>query len=56
MRNGVFNFAIAFAMSSVFVTMFGVQVGAATAAARMKTGAYAAITSDMSIQRLHPVY
>ena len=57
MRNAVFNFAIAVAMSSVFVTMFGLQVGAAaTAAARTKTGAYAVITSDMSIYRLQPVY
>jgi len=57
MRNAVFNFAIAFAMSSVFVTMFGVQVGAATAAARMKTGAYAVMSGQhMSIQRLQPVY
>jgi len=56
MRNAVFNFAIAVAMTSVFVTMFGLQVSAATAAARTKTGAYAAITSDTSIQRLQPVY
>jgi len=57
MRNAVFNFAIAFAMSSVFVTMFGVQVGAATAAARTKTGAYAVMSGQrMSIQRLQPVY
>ena len=57
MRNAVFNFAIAFAMSSVFVTMFGVQVGAATAAARMKTGAYAVMSGQYaSIQKLQPVY
>jgi hypothetical protein len=57
MRNAVFNFAIAFAMSSVFVTIFGVQVGAAAAAARMKTGAYAVMSGQhMSIQRLQPVY
>jgi len=37
--------------------MFGVQVGAATAAARMKTGAYAVMSGQhMSIQRLQPVY
>ena len=57
MRNAVFNFAIAVMMTSVFVTMFWVQVGgAATAAARTKTGGYVVITSDMSIERLQPVY
>jgi hypothetical protein len=57
MRNAVFNFAIAVAMSSVFVTMFGVQVGAATAAARTKTGAHTVVSGQyMSIQRLQPVY
>jgi hypothetical protein len=56
MRNAVFHFAIAVVMSTVFVAMFGVQVGAATAAARTKAGAYAAIASDLSIQRLQPVY
>jgi hypothetical protein len=57
MRNAVFNFAIAVAMTSVFVTMFWLQVGSvATAAARTKMGTYAVITSGMSIQRLQPVY
>jgi hypothetical protein len=59
MRNALFNFAIAVTMTTVFVVMFwGVQVGAAaTAAARAKTGTFAA-TSDyyMPIQRLQPVY
>jgi hypothetical protein len=56
MRNAVFNFAIAVAMASVFVGMFWVQVGGAATTVRTKTGAYAVITSDMSIQRLQPVY
>ena len=55
MRNTVFNFAIAVAMTSVFVTMFWVQVGgAATAAARTKTGAYAVMSGQH--MRLQPVY
>ena len=58
MRNAVFHFAIAVAMTSVFVTMFWVQVGGAvTAAARTKTGVYAVMSGQhMSIQRLEPVY
>jgi hypothetical protein len=50
-------FAIAVAMTSVFVVMFwAVQVGgAATAAARAKAGPYATVTSG-STQRLQPVY
>ena len=57
MRNAVFNFAIAVAMTSVFVTMFWLQVGSvATAAAPTKTGTYAVITSGTSIQRLQQVY
>jgi len=57
MRNAVFNFAVAVTMTSVFVTMFWLQVGSvATAAARTKTETYAVITSGMSIQRLQPVY
>jgi hypothetical protein len=46
-------------MTGVFVSMFWVaQVGgAATAAARAKTGAYAVMSGQhMSIQRLQPVY
>ena len=57
MRNAVFNFAVAVTMTSVFVTMFWLQVGSvATAAAPTKTGTYAVITSGTSIQRLQQVY
>ena len=57
MHHGVFNFAIAVAMSSLFVRMFGVQVGAATAAARTKIGTHAVVSGQyVSIQRLQPVY
>jgi hypothetical protein len=58
MRNVLFNFAIAFTMTSVFVVLFwSVQIGAAVSAtARAKTGTYAVASDQYLPIKLQPVY